>query len=98
MLTKENILLESKIAQMQGNIVSDMDGEKVMLNIENGNYYNLGELGGDIWGMMKKPIEVRSIIMKILSEYEVEESECEEQVISYVNKLYSEGLITVVNG
>ncbi|MEH7884010.1 lasso peptide biosynthesis PqqD family chaperone [Bacillus sp. JJ1609] len=98
MLTKENILLESKIVQMPGNIVSDMDGEKVMLNIENGNYYNLGKLGGDIWEMVKKPIEVRSIIIKILSEYDVDESECEKQVISFANKLFSEGLITVVNG
>ena len=26
-----------------------MDGEKVMLSINNGKYYNLGEIGGDIW-------------------------------------------------
>ena len=34
---------------MKGNIVSDMGGEKVMLSIENGKYYNLGEMGGEIW-------------------------------------------------
>jgi len=33
---------------VEGNIVSNMDGEKVMLSIKNGKYYNLGEIGGFI--------------------------------------------------
>jgi hypothetical protein len=96
MLIKENILVESKIAQKPGNIVSDMDGEKVMLNIENGKYYNLGELGGAIWDLIKEPISVEVVIMKLLSEYEVEKTECEKHVISFIYELYSEGLISVV--
>ena len=97
MLLKENILVENKVAQMPGNIVSDMDGEKVMLNIENGKYYNLGELGGAIWELIKEPISIDSLIMKLLSEYEVEKRECEKHVISFLKELYSEGLISVVN-
>lgn len=97
MLLKENILVESKIAQIPGNIVSDMDGEKVMLNIENGKYYNLGELGGAIWELIKEPISIDSLIMKLLSEYEVEKIECEKHVISFLKELYSEGLISVLN-
>ena len=27
-----------------------MDGEKVMLSIQNGKYYNLGEIGGEDMG------------------------------------------------
>ena len=33
-----------KFVQKEGNVVSDMDGEKVMLSIHNGKYYNLGEV------------------------------------------------------
>ncbi|WP_423409222.1 lasso peptide biosynthesis PqqD family chaperone [Heyndrickxia sp. MSNUG] len=97
MLIKEKIIMESKIAQMPGNIVSDMDGEKVMLNIDNGNYYNLGEMGGVIWEMIKEPNSVDNLINELLLEYEVEKKDCENQVISFINKLYSEGLISVVN-
>ena len=52
MLKDKKISLNSRIVQSKGNMVSDMDGEKVMLNIEKGKYYNLGELGGTIWGSM----------------------------------------------
>lgn len=46
-LMKEGkINLDHYIVQSEGNIVSDMDGEKVMLSIKNGKYYNLGKIGG----------------------------------------------------
>lgn len=98
MLIKESILLGSKIKQKQGNIVSDMDGEKVMLNIPNGKYYNLGEIGGAIWELIKEPNSMENLITTLLSEYEVGKIECEKHVISFINELYSEGLITVENG
>lgn len=48
-----NILsLETVLVQREGNIASDMDGEKVMLNVKNGKYYNLGEVGGEIWSAL----------------------------------------------
>lgn len=97
MLIKEKILMESEIVQKPGNIVSDMDGEKVMLNIDNGNYYNLGEMGGVIWEMIKEPNSVDILINDLLLEYEVEKKDCENQVILFIKKLYSEGLISVVN-
>ncbi|MEH7444063.1 lasso peptide biosynthesis PqqD family chaperone [Bacillus sp. JJ1122] len=97
MLIKEKVIMESEIVQKPGNIVSDMDGEKVMLNIDNGNYYNLGEMGGLIWEMIKEPNSVDNLINDLLLEYEVGKTDCENQVILFINKLYSEGLISIVN-
>ena len=48
------ISLESVVSQVDGQIVSDMGGEKVMLSIHNGKYYNLGGLGGRIWEQLIK--------------------------------------------
>ena len=96
MLKTEKISLNSRMVQSEGNVVSDMGGEKVMLNIEKGKYYNLGELGGVIWELMNTPIEVNRIITSLLSEYEVEKTECEQQVLSFVHSLHEEGLIQII--
>ena len=68
------------ISQKEGNIVSDMDGERVMLSIENGKYYNLGDLGGEIWDLIEKPISMQQLIERLLEQYEVEKSVCEAHV------------------
>ncbi|MFJ8265550.1 lasso peptide biosynthesis PqqD family chaperone [Peribacillus asahii] len=81
------------ISQVEGNIVSDMDGEKVMLSIQNGKYYNLGQVGGDIWSLIKDPISVQQIVSSLQSIYDISQKECEEQVISFLEKLQDEGLI-----
>lgn len=83
------------VTQGEGNIVSDMDGEKVMLSIENGKYYNLGEMGGVIWDLIKSPTSINQLVNSLLAQYEVEQSECEEQVMTFLKMLHEEGLIKV---
>ena len=96
MIKNSIITLEHVILQSSGNIVSDMDGEKVMLNIEQGKYYNLGEVGGFIWVTLESPISVMKLIDTILSEYDIEQMECQNQVITFLEQLRSEGLIELV--
>ena len=47
----QTISLNSTVMQSEGNIVSDMDGEKVMMSVSNNKYYNLGVMEGEIWEM-----------------------------------------------
>lgn len=96
MIRKQSILLYHTIVQGKGNIVSDMDGEKVMLSIQNGKYYNLGEMGGTIWDFIEKPRSVSQLVTALMSEYEVEQSTCEEQVVSFLELLLKENLVEVV--
>ena len=83
------------VSQGEGNIVSDMDGEKVMLSIQNGKYYNLGEMGGVIWDQIKTPTTIDQLVNTLLTQYEVDQSSCEEQVMSFMKLLHDEGLIKV---
>ncbi|MEI5893021.1 lasso peptide biosynthesis PqqD family chaperone [Bacillus cereus] len=95
MIKKQVILLNQCVEQVKGNVVSDMDGEKVMLSIKNGKYYNLGRLGGVIWELIEKSIPVTQLVTTLMSEYEVEKLQCEGQVISFLEMLLEEGLIVV---
>lgn len=81
------------VSQGEGNIVSDMNGEKVMLSISNGKYYNLGEMGGVIWDLIEIPINFNQLIESLLSQYQVEREECQKQVLSFLESLNKEKLI-----
>ena len=84
------------VSQVAGNIVSDMDGEKVMLSVENGKYYNLGDIGGEIWELVEEPISIQELITRLVAQYDVTENECEVQVISFLDHMLAEDLIKVV--
>ncbi|WLR42775.1 lasso peptide biosynthesis PqqD family chaperone [Bacillus carboniphilus] len=87
------ISIDDYVSQIEGNLVSDMDGEKVMLNIDNGKYYNMGTVGGYIWILMDNPIMVTKIIAQLIEEYNVEREECEKEVLAFLNHLLKESLI-----
>lgn len=92
-MIKSAIPLSVQIVQGQGNIVSDMDGEKVMLNITNGKYYNLGEIGGHIWELISTPISVEELVATLMKEFDVEQEVCEEHTKIFLNHLLEEKII-----
>ncbi|CAH0175821.1 hypothetical protein SRABI133_01299 [Peribacillus simplex] len=82
-------------SQSPGNIVSDMDGEKVMLSVSNGKYYNLGELGGEIWELMKEPITIQELVTTLQSRYNVDQTDCKEHVTDFLSQLLEQGLVSI---
>lgn len=95
--TKITIEMTSTVEQTPGQIVSDMNGEKVMLSVANSKYYNLGVIGGDIWGIIKDPITIEKLVNKLLDKYDVTQEECQNQVQSFLLTLKKEGLIKIIN-
>lgn len=95
MTTSEKISLKHRVVQGTGHIVSDMGREKVMLSISNGKYYNLGAIGGAIWDCIQEPVEVGEVVRRLTGEYDVDPTVCEEHVISFLDSLSREGIISV---
>ena len=87
--------LKSIVVQVNGNIVSDMDGEKVMLSIKNGKYYNLGEVGGFIWECIQQPKSIGNVIEEVQASYNVTAEQCKAEIIPFLEMLKEESLIEI---
>lgn len=94
-MINQQLSMKHKVMQGTGTIVSDMNGEKVMLSVTRGKYYNLGEIGGDIWTLMKEPITLNDLVTTLQTKYEVERTVCENQVLDFIEGLLKEELIVV---
>lgn len=86
----------TQIQRQSGCIVSDMDGETVMMSIDNGKYYNLGAIGGRIWSLIEQPMSVQQLITQLLEEYDVDRPQCEIEVSKFLDHLAAEKLVTLV--
>ncbi|MFH2096071.1 MAG: lasso peptide biosynthesis PqqD family chaperone [Bacteroidota bacterium] len=72
---------------------SNMDGETVMMSIENGEYYGLNEIGTRIWELTADRISVKELIEKLMDEYEVDEETCKTDVFEFLDGLMKKKLI-----
>ncbi len=76
-------------------VSADMDGDLVMMSIENGEYYGIGGVGPRIWELLEEPVDIDSIVQTVTTQFEVEPDRCRADAIDFVQKLVELGLIKV---
>lgn len=74
-------------------IATDMDGEMVMMSIEQGHYYGLGGIGPFLWEQVVTPTSIKQLCQRVLQEYEVDEATCRADVSAFVNDLLGKGVL-----
>lgn len=76
-----------------GIMTADMNGATVMLDIESGKYFNLGEVGGRIWEILEQPTSVKDLVSTLVQEYDVTEEQCLEDIVPFLEKMLNRGLV-----
>lgn len=84
---------DKKIKLLKDINVTDLDGEKVMVDFETGKYFIIKGCGNDIWDMLGNEITPNEIIDKLLSEYDVGREECEKSVMDFLAKMHDYNFI-----
>jgi hypothetical protein len=74
-------------------LFSDLNGEGVILNLKNGKYYGLNQVGLSIWSAIQKPSTFQEILDLLLREYEVDNEICSQEIISFLKKMADESLL-----
>jgi hypothetical protein len=74
---------------------TEVDGESVILDLEEGVYYGLNPVGAHIWAEIQEPTPVEEITAAISAEYDVDTEQCREDVISLLRDLKENGLINI---
>ena len=72
--------------------VTDLNGEKVMMNMDQGKYFMIKGVGNRIWDILKEGKSYNQVVEILLNEYEVDKETCEKSVAEFVDKLFNAGL------
>lgn len=92
-----NIINHQSIIQRSNKLVSsNMDGETVMMSIENGEYFGLNPVGSRMWELIENPIEVDALIELLLDEFDVSHEQCEIETMEFLNHLLDKKLLTII--
>lgn len=88
------INLESIVSYRGDLDTTDLDGDKVMMDLEKGQYFALNSVASRIWEEIESPVKVGNIVDKLLEEYEVDRCICEENVLEFIKSLDDAGLLS----
>ena len=93
-MTIKKVTLDSIIIQAEDHVSTDIDGEVVLMDMENGNYFGFDKILSRIWNMIETPTPISSLIAQIMQEYDVKRTECESDILDVLNKMLKDKLIS----
>jgi hypothetical protein len=87
--------MELKVKVLRKPEVSDLAGEKVMIDFESGKYFMLKGVANDIWDALEDGITTQTITDTLMKEYEVDSKTCLNTVAEFLKVLEEKGFISL---
>jgi len=86
--------LDTRIRLNQELLSSEIDGETIMMSVENGKYYGLNSVASRIWELVKEELLFSEMIEKLITEFKVDKTTCQNDTEEFILQLEENKLIT----
>lgn len=87
------LTVASVVAHSENQVAAEVDGEIVLMSIDQGKYFNLGEMGSQVWRQLDRPRAVSELCDELQGVFEVDRAICERDVLLFLEKLLERGLL-----
>ena len=74
----------------------EMDGELVMMGLEQGEYYGLRDVAASIWQHLAEPRTTEELCALVAEEYDVTAAACRDDVAAFLGELVDKALVDQV--
>ena len=76
-------------------IAAEADRDLVMVSIANGLYYGVSDVAREIWEAIERPKKISDLVDDLAGAFNIDRSTCEQETLSFLEDLRSEGLLKV---
>ena len=89
------IQIDTVITRSNDILQAELDGEVIMIGLEQSNYYGLGSVGSRIWELLEQPPTMGELLARLQEEYSIDQETCEKDTLVFLDDLLDHGLISV---
>lgn len=88
------ITLQSRLRPNEAEVAAKvLDGEAILINLANGVYYSMDNIGGVIWELVEGRHSLEEMVAAISARYEVSAEQVQDDVERLVGELVEENLV-----
>jgi hypothetical protein len=91
------ITLNTRVVRSSEPVSAAAGDALVMFSVEKGNYYGLNDIAAAIWKRIESPVAVMALCADLQQVFDVPQQRCEADVLGFLAKLESKGLLRVVD-
>lgn len=93
---EQTIKLDTILVQVEDILTTPLDDELALLNLDTGKYYGMDSVSRRIWELIEQPQAVSALCEQLLTEFEVDEATCRQEVLHFLQELADADLVHVV--
>ncbi len=90
-----NIDFASRVIQSPETLINVIEGESVLLNLNNESYYGLDEVGTRMWELLTSSESIQAAYDQLLNEYKVEAETLRRDMQNLISNLVDQGLLEI---
>ncbi len=87
----------TKVVRLEGLCSGELDGEVVLMSLDQGRYYGMDRIGTRIWQLLETPLVISDLCDQLQKEYNASPEECERDVLAFLNQLTKANLLKVMD-
>ena len=93
--TNTSIQPSSRVAHSEAVVSTELDGSVVMMDMEEGRYYQLDPVGTRVWALIEPGQQVAQVCEALAAEYEVAPAVCGGDVSAFLDRLLRLAVIRI---
>ncbi len=86
---------KSAIAKTGNHVETLVDGEVVLMHLDNGRFFSLGQTGRRTWELLDDHSSLKALVGAMIAEYDVSAEQCEADLRDILTALDQRKLITL---
>lgn len=92
-----SINLNLRLRRSEKILFTQIDNDRVMVDPENGGYFGLNEVAGEIWDLLSQPRTPAEICVELQARYEVDGETCQNETQTVLGRMLRLKLIQAVD-
>lgn len=85
----------SRVVQSPETLINIIEGESVLLNLDNESYYGLDEVGTRMWELLTTSNSIQAAYDALLEEYDVDDATLRRDLLVFISNLIDQGLLEI---
>lgn len=94
-MSSDTLGVDTVVKAAPDQLSSKLGSESVILNLTSGVYYGLDPVGSRVWELIRESKSIAQIRDQIVSEYDVDPKQCEEDIARLLKQMQAEGLLQI---
>jgi len=92
----QNPCLNTTVCRTAGLVSTEVDGETVILSIDEGRYFGINAIGSRIWALIEPPIRIDDLITALMQEFEIDRPNCTADVLEFIDEMQKQNIVKIL--